>query len=80
LLDEGDKPKLFLKTPGGQTLTLDDDAQSVAVEDQHGNRLCMDKNGITLDSAKDLVFKAQGEVKLEAQGAVAVKGSKVDLQ
>ena len=52
----------------------------VAHSGTEGNRLCMDKNGITLDSAKDLVFKAQGEVKLEAQGAVAVKGSKVDLQ
>lgn len=80
LVDGDDKPQLYLKTPGGQRLTLDDEAQSVSIEDQHGNKLRLDKDGITLESAKDFVVKAKGKVQIEASADVAVKGSKVDLQ
>lgn len=80
LLDEGDKPKLFLETPGGQRLTLDDDGQCVRLEDQHKNLLRLDKDGVTVESCKHLVVKAQGDLKLEASGSVTIKGSKVELQ
>jgi len=71
LLDDN-KAKLFLKTPGGQQVMLDDDAQAIELSDQHGNKLILDKNGISLKSAKDLKF--------EASGNVEIKGAKVDLK
>jgi len=71
LVDDS-KAQLFLKTPGGQQVLLDDDQQAIVLKDQHGNELTMDKDGIHLKSAKDLTF--------EASGKVEIKGSKIDLK
>ena len=32
------------------------------IEDQHGNKLTMDRHGIALTSAKDVVLKAQADL------------------
>jgi hypothetical protein len=42
------------------------------LEDQHGNSVTLDDKGITLDSSKDLIVKASGDVKFEGTN-VALK-------
>lgn len=69
--DKG-KAKVSIETANKNKILLDDDAEAVTLEDQHGNSLVLDKNGITLKSAKDL--------KLEADGKVEIKGSAVDVK
>jgi uncharacterized protein involved in type VI secretion and phage assembly len=56
----------------GNKAILDDDAGSIQLVDQNGNKLVMDKNGIQLKSAKDL--------KLEGSGNVTISGQKVDVK
>jgi phage gp45-like len=51
---------------------LDDDAEKVEVVDQHGNKITMSKDGIVIKSAKD--------VKIDANGNVEIKGTKVDVK
>lgn len=83
-----DKPSVRIETPGGNQVVLDDQAESIQVADQHGNTLTLDKNGITLKSAKDLKLEAGGNVtvngagnlELEASGNVTIKGAAVDVQ
>lgn len=67
-----DKPQLYLETPGGAKVLLDDDREVVELSDKHGNKLTMDKDGVTIVSSKDF--------KVDASGNVEIKGSKVDLK
>jgi cystathionine beta-lyase/cystathionine gamma-synthase len=69
---DDEKTIIFIETPGKNTIKLDDKSKTVQVNDQHGNSIVMDKNGITLKSAKNL--------KLEAKGNVEIIGTKVDIK
>ncbi|SEA48150.1 Rhs element Vgr protein [Thiothrix caldifontis] len=55
-----------LETPTGNTLTLSEQDTAILIADQNGNKLTLNADGITLESAKDLILKASGDVKLEA--------------
>lgn len=69
---DDDKTIVYIETPGKNTIKLDDDGKKIQLDDQHGNSIIMDENGITLKSAKDF--------KLEAGGNVEIKGAKVDIK
>jgi Rhs element Vgr protein len=69
---DGDKASVFIETASKNKLLLDDDAGEVSLSDQHGNSITLSKDGIELKSVNDL--------KLDAAGDVAIKGSKVDIQ
>lgn len=53
-------------------IAIDQSAGTITIEDQHGNSLILNKEGITLSSAKDF--------KVEAKGKVVIKGASVDIQ
>lgn len=60
------KKAVVLETPGNNRLTLNDDDGAVVLEDQNGNKIRMDKDGITLESKKAVSIKAQTDLKAEA--------------
>ncbi|MGR9045179.1 MAG: type VI secretion system tip protein VgrG [Gammaproteobacteria bacterium] len=73
---------IVLETQSGNRLTLSEQDQAVVVEDQNGNKITLNADGITLESVKDLVLKATGDVKIEgvnaemnAQAAFKASGS-----
>jgi Rhs element Vgr protein len=79
-----DKKKVaVLETPGGNRLTLSDDDGGVKLEDQNGNSIVLNKDGIALTSEKKAVaIKAKSDLKVEAMNAeikatsgATVKGS-----
>ena len=51
------------------TLVIDDDDQSMLLEDQHGNSIKMSSDGIALD--------AVGDIKITATGDVSIQGTNV---
>lgn len=62
-----DKDKILrLLTPGGHSVTLDDKAKSLVIEDSNGNQARFEKGGITLDSPKNIELRAQGNVIVSA--------------
>jgi Rhs element Vgr protein len=61
---------ILLETPDGNLIDISGENQSVTLGDQHGNKIVLDSNGITLESIKDIVLKAA--TNLEAEG-MAVK-------
>lgn len=67
-----EKTSVFIETPKKNKILLDDDAEKVEVVDQHGNKITMSKDGIVIESAKD--------VKIDASGNVEIKGQKVDVK
>ncbi|WP_026552446.1 type VI secretion system tip protein VgrG [Arthrobacter sp. H20] len=87
LIFDDDRLVVVLETPGGNRLTLSEDAKTVSLVDQNGNSVTLADGGITLESAKDLILKASGDVVIEgtnvevkAQSAITAQGqSGIDL-
>jgi Rhs element Vgr protein len=62
---DDDKKILTLATPAGKTMVFDEDAGEVRIEDENGNKIVMDSSGILIESAKDIILKATGDIKAE---------------
>src|SRR6185437_4221302 len=61
---DDDKKIVGIETPAGNKIMLSEDAKGIVLQDQNNNKITLDDSGITIESAKDLVFKAQKDVKL----------------
>lgn len=77
---DAEKPAVRIETPNANQILLDDDAEEITITDQHGNSATLSADGVTVKSAKDLIFEADGDIKVEAGGNVEIKGSKVDVK
>lgn len=69
---DDEKKALHFITSENQSITLDEDAQSIEIKDVNENSILMDADGITIRSAKNIV--------IEASDNVEIKGSKVDVK
>lgn len=65
LIFDDEKKSVTIETPNKNTVILTDDEGAIKLEDENGNKITMDSNGITLESAKDVIIKATGDVKVE---------------
>ncbi|MFC5625424.1 type VI secretion system tip protein VgrG [Algoriphagus winogradskyi] len=74
LLFDDDKKTISIETPNGNKILLTDDEGAILLEDENGNKISMNSDGITIESAKDLILKASGDVSIEGTG-VEVKAS-----
>ncbi len=63
-----------LETPAGNILTLSEEDKAITIKDQNGNKIEMNADGITIESAKAIELKAGTEVKMESSTSFAVKG------
>lgn len=70
-----DKKSLQIETPGGNKMIITEEEKKIHLEDQHGNKFTMNEDGITIESIKDIIMKAQGSIKAEATSNVDIKGS-----
>ena len=66
MIFDDDKKSLTVTTPGGKKIVIDEDADKIHFEDEHGNKITMNADGITLESAKNMTLKAQQDLKIEA--------------
>ncbi len=72
-----------LETPAGNKVALSEDDGGISIEDENGNKIVLDSNGISIESAKDIILKAEsGDIKIEginveakAQAQFVAKGS-----
>lgn len=60
-----DKVAATLETPAGKKITIDEDAGVVQLEDENGNLIKLNSDGILLESAHDITINATGDIKLE---------------
>jgi len=65
LLFNDDLKSIAISTPNGNTVTLTDDEGAIMAEDENGNKIVMNADGILIESAKDLIMKASGDVTIE---------------
>lgn len=75
---DADQPRIFLRTPAGNQVVLDDEKQHIELKDQHGNHLVMSKDGVSITSGGALKIEGQS-IELVASGAVKIKGQSIDL-
>lgn len=54
-----------METPNGNKMVFSDEEGYIKLEDENGNTIEMTTDGITLESAKDVVIKAAGDLKFE---------------
>ena len=66
---DDEKKVIGLETPAGNSIVLSEDAKGIAIQDQNGNKITLDDKGITIESAKDIQFKAAKDVKLSGMNA-----------
>jgi Rhs element Vgr protein len=64
-----DKKSITIETPGGKSIAVDEDTGSIVLKDEHNNRIEMAAAGITLESGKDIIIKAVGDMKVGAVNA-----------
>lgn len=60
-----EKKSVVLETPAGKKITVDEDAGVIKLEDENSNKITLDPDGITMESGKDIILKATGDVKVE---------------
>ena len=65
LVFNDDDKSIVIETPKGKKVTIDEKADTIQLEDEHKNKIVLDKNGITVESSKDLILKATKDIKLE---------------
>lgn len=68
---DDEQNQISLETKEGQRLVLNGKDKKIELKDAHNNQIVMDKNGVTIKSAKNLVLEASKEVR--------IKGSKVNV-
>ena len=55
-----------IDTPAGNQIVLSEDEGAILLEDENGNSVTLNSDGISLESAKDVVISAaSGDVKIE---------------
>lgn len=69
-----DVKSFSLETPGGNKLLITEEDKKIHLEDQNGNKITMNEDGITIDSIKDIILKAAGDIKADGVN-IAIKGS-----
>lgn len=74
MLFNDEHKNILLETPDGNIVAISGEEQSIRIEDQNSNKIILDSSGITIESAKDIVLKAN--TKLEASAPeVKIEGS-----
>ena len=74
-------PKLrTIKTVAGHTVTFDDTkgSEAINIEDASGNKIIMNADGITIESAKDVIIKGTN-INIEASAQLTAKGNPIHM-
>lgn len=64
LIDD-DKKTIEISTPAGNKMMMDEDQKKITISDENNNKLEMSSDGVTIESAKNIILKATGDIKAE---------------
>ena len=74
LVFNDEDPSFSIKTANGNILQLSDKEGSLLIEDENGNSVTLDSEGITLDSAKNIKINASQDIQMEAMN-ISIKAN-----
>lgn len=62
-----DKKSVTVETPAGKIVSLDDDAGLIKLEDENGNKIILNSDGITIESKKKIVLKTTDDIEVQGK-------------
>ncbi|WP_268033522.1 type VI secretion system tip protein VgrG [Algoriphagus sp. PAP.12] len=65
LVFDDDMKSITFETPNGNKVIISDDEGGILLEDENGNKVTMSSDGIQMESVKDVIIKASGDVTIE---------------
>ena len=65
ILFNEDTKTIDINTPKGNIVKLDEDEGGISIKDENDNSLLLSSDGITIESCKDIIIKAIGDISLE---------------
>jgi Rhs element Vgr protein len=77
---DDDKKNLLIKTESGNSIMLSEENGEIAIDDENGNSVKLNSDGISLESVKDIILKASGDVKIEGVNVEAEANANLTLK
>ena len=69
---------ITIKTPGANSITIDDKNTEILLKDQHGNTVKMASDAITINSAGELKLTAANKITIAStSGDVMIEGNNI---
>jgi Rhs element Vgr protein len=82
LIFNDEKKSIHIETPGNRIFELNDDENSITIQDADGNKMVIDNSGVSIEAAKDLTIKAGSsvsisapQISIKADGTLSAEGS-----
>lgn len=75
LVFNDDKKSITIITPKNKSIVINDDDGSIILSDELNNKITMNSDGISIESQKDIVLKATGNINAEATQNIDLKAS-----
>ena len=73
-------PSITIETPKGKKIVIDDGDGSIVVTDETGNSVTLNSEGIALESPRDIVLKATGDVSVEGMNVTVKANASATLE
>ena len=64
ILDD-EKKSILIATPADNKILIGEEDKSILIQDQNGNKIQFNSDGILMESVKDIIMKATGDIKME---------------
>jgi phage gp45-like len=78
---DDDQKVITIDTPAGNKLVFSEADTAITLEDQNGNSIVLDPDGIKISSVKDIVIEApQGKIDVKATKDFGAEGLNVNLK
>ena len=71
---DDDQRIITISTPASNRIVLDENDTSITLEDQNGNKIIMNANGIEISSPGDIKISAQGNIEAKATMDLSAEG------
>ncbi|WP_020598756.1 type VI secretion system tip protein VgrG [Spirosoma panaciterrae] len=75
-----DTKTITIDTPAGNSLILDEQSQSIKIQDQNQNKITMGPSGIEISSNSALTLQAKTTLTITAQAGLSVSGANVSVE
>jgi uncharacterized protein involved in type VI secretion and phage assembly len=76
---DDEKKSITIDTPSGNKIVLNEDQESILIQDQHGSKVQLSGSGIELISPKDIKMEAGGKIEIKAEQALKINGVSIAL-
>lgn len=63
---DDEKKIITISTPGKNSVVISDNDKGITLKDQNNNKIVMNGDGIKLETAKDIILSAKGNVKIDS--------------